>query len=338
MDRVRAYHALLKLTGDQGRDVDPPAIADACALAAERRLGPLVLYQLERHGLTGAIPEQDLEALRAQRRTAVARYQMWSIVLGDDLSRLGGTIDLLLLKGAALGHTVYPEPWLRSSGDVDILVHPTDADEGYRALKSMGYQLRTVRSEVHGPVAVKTLPNRDRLWIELHTRLSPRRLYPTLAEEAIWAELLNTIAWGRPFRCPSVGVSLLQTVIHLTRTLGDGCVGLKHIMDIRYLVTTPGYDAQRVDSMAVAARAQRLLALGLRLADLAPPTDDPAVESVVDRLPELLAGPHRRWRRLAWDLRAAGLLDRWDHRLARRALAVLRRTRVFPSTRDTDDE
>ena len=46
---------------------------------------------------------------------------------------------VLLLKGAALAYTVYPEPHLRPRLDVDLLVSHDDIDEVLRALVACGY-------------------------------------------------------------------------------------------------------------------------------------------------------------------------------------------------------
>jgi hypothetical protein len=55
----------------------------------------------------------------------------------DALSRAG--ISTLLMKGAALAYTVYPAPHLRSRGDTDILIRPTDREIAREVLASVGY-------------------------------------------------------------------------------------------------------------------------------------------------------------------------------------------------------
>src|SRR5262249_17546747 len=45
----------------------------------------------------------------------------------------------LLMKGAALAYTVYPDPVLRPHDDIDLLIRETDRDRAAKALASLGY-------------------------------------------------------------------------------------------------------------------------------------------------------------------------------------------------------
>jgi len=48
-------------------------------------------------------------------------------------------IGTLLLKGAALAHTHYPEPALRTRCDADVLIRPADRIAAMRVLEGLGY-------------------------------------------------------------------------------------------------------------------------------------------------------------------------------------------------------
>jgi len=50
-------------------------------------------------------------------------------------------IPVLLLKGAALAHLVYPAPRLRPMRDVDLLVAPQDADRAWTLVRERGFSL-----------------------------------------------------------------------------------------------------------------------------------------------------------------------------------------------------
>jgi len=51
-------------------------------------------------------------------------------------------VPALILKGAAIAYTHYPEPYLRSRCDTDIFIHPADIRKIRDALLSCGYTLR----------------------------------------------------------------------------------------------------------------------------------------------------------------------------------------------------
>jgi len=48
-------------------------------------------------------------------------------------------IDVLVLKGAALAHLVYPQPVLRPMRDIDILVRAEDVYRAYARLPEIGF-------------------------------------------------------------------------------------------------------------------------------------------------------------------------------------------------------
>jgi hypothetical protein len=46
----------------------------------------------------------------------------------------------ILLKGAALAYTLYPDPALRPMSDLDLLIHPQDLKQAVQVIQSMGYR------------------------------------------------------------------------------------------------------------------------------------------------------------------------------------------------------
>ncbi len=48
-------------------------------------------------------------------------------------------VETVLMKGAALAHTVYPSPRCRPKGDLDIWIRPEQYGEAIQALKRLGY-------------------------------------------------------------------------------------------------------------------------------------------------------------------------------------------------------
>ena len=56
--------------------------------------------------------------------------------LGETAERLG--ITVVLVKGAAAGQ-VYPAPWMRPFGDIDLLAGPGETQRLFEALLAAGY-------------------------------------------------------------------------------------------------------------------------------------------------------------------------------------------------------
>jgi hypothetical protein len=49
-------------------------------------------------------------------------------------------VEALILKGSALAHTLYPEPWLRPRGDTDLLIRSTQRQSVFEILGRLGYR------------------------------------------------------------------------------------------------------------------------------------------------------------------------------------------------------
>ncbi len=83
----------------------------------------------------------------------------------------------MLLKGAALALTVYPSFAARPMGDVDILVHPEEAQRAWQCLVDAGWTAELSGGEKfyeghHHLVALKD-PNGLQLVLEVHRAMLP---------------------------------------------------------------------------------------------------------------------------------------------------------------------
>jgi hypothetical protein len=79
-------------------------------------------------------------------------------------------IPSILLKGHALARTVYPDPALRQSSDIDLLVRPADIPAAEQVLEKLGYvcPVKTYRISQHEyHHEIFTLP-KNGLPVELH--------------------------------------------------------------------------------------------------------------------------------------------------------------------------
>ncbi|WP_235012786.1 nucleotidyltransferase family protein [Spiribacter roseus] len=155
---------------------DPRALADRLP---PHRIGPLLHWQINHYGL--AAPSELRTALAAQAlasRRQSARTTGVAAAITQCLAQAG--IESVVLKGAALAHLAYAEPWLRPMDDVDVLVPERAMPAVQAALESIGLILRPPRTRAerrnhHWPVAALDWQGRA-VFVEVHLRVLNTRL------------------------------------------------------------------------------------------------------------------------------------------------------------------
>ena len=129
-----AQQVRVRTTIHQGVWPDLPTAAE------DHGLTPLVFTHLQ--ASDGPIPIAIQTLLRTRylqhAHAAQVRTQILAEVL--DCYQAEG-IAVLLLKGAALAHLIYPMPALRPMRDIDLLVHPADAHRAQALLGTAGFDL-----------------------------------------------------------------------------------------------------------------------------------------------------------------------------------------------------
>lgn len=103
------------------------------AVSKRNDMAHLVGYALEKHGLIS--PEDEIFA-KFQKQQYLAMYRCEGMEY--EIARMrdtleNGEIDFVLLKGAVI-RELYPEGWMRTSSDIDILVHREDLDRAEELL------------------------------------------------------------------------------------------------------------------------------------------------------------------------------------------------------------
>ena len=89
------------------------------------------------------LPDRRVEELEGHHREAM----LWALRVERRLLRVAAAMDgagvpFVVLKGAALAHTVYPEPCLRSFADLDVLVGTRDWRRACEVLRDLGLRRR----------------------------------------------------------------------------------------------------------------------------------------------------------------------------------------------------
>ncbi|MGA7614135.1 MAG: nucleotidyltransferase family protein [Thermoanaerobaculia bacterium] len=142
--------------------------------------------------------------LRKRSRNAAVREVLQQSELMELLGAIGeARIDVLLLKGAALAHTLYPSPHLRPRGDTDLLVGPEDLDALHEVLVASGYEPLPTDGvpdvQMRERPYLKKGPAGMRHTIDLHWALANRA---DLRDRFVFGGL-----WGRSIPVPRLGAS-----------------------------------------------------------------------------------------------------------------------------------
>lgn len=163
---------------------------------------PLVLAA-KQHGLAALlyaaladVDISDLDAPFQELRDTYLRSRMAARLGYDALGELleafaRRKIAVLVLKGAALSPLLYPEPGLRTFGDIDLLIRRDDLAAAQQIMEGAGYRILSERHEGFSEQFLKSLNyvhgERVGLAVELHWHLFVPVYYRRrLAPELFW--------------------------------------------------------------------------------------------------------------------------------------------------------
>lgn len=233
----------------------------------------------------------------------------------------------VIIKGQALAHTLYGQPWQRPRGDVDVMIEAAAVEELSRILVQLGY---TRATSVEGDLVMTQVAfNRRATGVEhtwdVHWQISNR---PALADAITYQALVDNaveVPIGRTvFLAPEPVNALLIACAHLVgHHLGEP--RMIWLYDIHLLVQTLS-EADKQRFLERAARQPILQAAchaALNLTGKYLPADNvTALAQALD------PGPGRRWRTQEHYLRR--LLDD-AHAVGRGRRLQLLRQHLFPS-------
>ncbi len=147
------------------------------SLAEEQGMAPLVHFHLRKANIT--IPQEiqrELTALALRHKLINQARTTTLIELATFFHQ--AKIPLLVLKGMALAHFLYPSPDLRPMKDMDLLIRSEDIEKVTQILLSNGFKQHKDAffhpSVLHLPTFTKEVDG-FRISIEVHHRLLPEK-------------------------------------------------------------------------------------------------------------------------------------------------------------------
>jgi hypothetical protein len=176
------------------------------------------------------------------------------VALDEALCALeSASIPAVALKGPILGERLYPDPHMRSSSDLDLLVSDGDLDKAIDALRTIGYraakesQARFLRKHHYHIILSRSCPP----VIELHFRLSDSFGVDIAAEQFLSRAGLYRTVRGAVARVLSPEDEMLFLSIHAA---GHRFERLSWLYDIKLLLRR----CPNLDWKTLAARAKSL--------------------------------------------------------------------------------
>lgn len=242
--------------------LDPGTWTAVMAAAHEHRLHGLLAHAIA-EGLLPVTPDQAAEAAD-RHRAALSSCVHLEVVLQRAARALGRAgVQFRVLKGPAHARLDYPDPAMRTFGDIDLLVRAADYPAALRALQAGGFT-RTL-PPVHPTFDREwtkgaTLESDDGWELDVHRTLAAGRFGLTIDLD----ELLST---GQPFRVGDVELTALTPAARLVHacyhvTLGGNLRWVSH-RDIAQLVLDPALDLTEPVDLARHWRGEAVLAAGL---------------------------------------------------------------------------
>ena len=172
---------------------------------------------------------------------AVYRYVQMNYAYGQLCCAFeSAQIPFLPLKGAVIRHC-YPEPWMRTSCDIDILVHEEELERAIKVLvNELGY-----RNEGRGYHDV-SLFSPGNIHVELHFSLMNESRFPK-------AEMILSDIWSDLHPLQSNGKQLQMTdelfyfyhVLHMASHFCNGGCGIKPLLDLWILNHKVGQNREK---------------------------------------------------------------------------------------------
>jgi len=155
-------------------------------------------------------------------------------------------ISFIPLKGAIV-RGYYPEPWMRTSGDIDILVHPEDLPKAVSILvKELDYKEGEKGSHdvsLHSP---------SKIHVELHYKLVEKGWAQNscLVLEQVWDYVIQREGYKYWYDM-SDDMFYFYHIAHMTKHFEQGGCGIKPYLDLWILDNVKGGDREKINNLLI---------------------------------------------------------------------------------------
>lgn len=235
---------------------------------------PLLHTHLQALGLEGDVPEAVRRRLAERREVATRHALLLTLELRQLTTELEAAgIRTLPLKGASVGERLYPEPGLRESGDLDVLVPASRVREAAAIVAARGYEPWEPLPEADGDIRLRTEYSvsfthpASSIDVDLHWHFA-RSVFPTgLSADLLFERATaNGDGGGSPQLCPED--LLLVLSIHGCKHGPTPWPKLKWVGDLAgFLGQHPDFDWDDAFRHYERVRGDRMVLVGLAVAE-----------------------------------------------------------------------
>lgn len=153
-------------------------------------------------------------------------------------------IPYILLKGAVIMN-LYPQPWMRTGCDIDILVRQEDVRRATDALtQSLGYEEKG--SGKHDVQILST----ENIYVELHFSLIEEDILPSMAKvlEKVWKHAKPCEEGGYRYELDDA-MFYFYHIAHMAKHFILGGCGIRPFLDLWLIEKNKNYDTAEVEAL-----------------------------------------------------------------------------------------
>jgi len=304
-------------------------------IAAGQRLAGIYLRGLRELGRIAAQDSRLARQLESFQRVEVAHYLRASGEAAAVLRMLADDgFQPLVLKGQSVAARLWPEPWMRPTGDIDVLLEEGAIGDAIAALTRRGFRaVETERRARWQPRLHAIDLDRGGMPIDLHSHLFSS-IGSGLDTRAVLDRAVPGNLFDVPVRVLAPADEILFLLIHAAK---HGAVRTKWLLDLHAArLVYPPEAWTEAGERAIAIAATRPAWAAARLMGSRPPWPPLVASKLRPSLPDRIAlgvlvrrgESDRRAASLLWSYALAWLLeDRLSQRLRRFAGMVAHRLR-----------
>ena len=222
-------------------ELTPDVLIDLYQLSAKHHLTHMVALALKKAEVLSADPVS--EGYLHKLKTTMFRYETFNYTL-EQIRSLFETeqIAFVPLKGAVLGK-YYPQEWMRTKSDLDVLVQEKDLQRAQELLVArLGY---TVQKNNYHDIAMRSP---EGILLELHFRLLEHEDNVDQVLERVW-DYVESIQPGRYEYVMTNEFLMFHVHAHMYYHFIHGGCGLRFLVDIYLMNQALAFNRDKLDTM-----------------------------------------------------------------------------------------
>ncbi len=224
-------------------EIDNETLISVIKLAEKHDLSHIIALAYSRAGLL----KKDINLEKYQKKILFefCRSQQRKVVL-KEVSKIFDEEKIynIPLKGAIISK-YYPEEWMRTSCDIDILIHKQDAEKAIQCLCNKGYLLQKSTSthdfSLFSPIGVH---------LELHFSLAQENCldYANILLDNVWEDIVNYQDYNYRKEL-SNEMFLCYHIAHMAKHFINGGCGIKPFIDLWIFKEKVAFDSQKLEKL-----------------------------------------------------------------------------------------